>query len=291
MSARSATRGHALPMPSADGVEHTFLDVGGTTVHVAQAGDGPPLVLLHGWPQHWWSWRLVIPRLAQDYRVICPDFRGQGWSAGSDGSYRFDALALDLVALLDELGHQRVRLVGHDWGLVVGYRACIEWPERFERFVALAGIHPWQGGEPRLINFRRPWHVWTIAALGPVALTRLNLGERALRAWRHFGEFTEEETAVYAGAFRRRSSIAAAVRFDREVMLYEIPRAFRDHRSWHLSVPTLHLQGERDPLTPFTPDNYRAFADEMAVEAIPNCGHFIPEEAPDQLLARLDGFL
>jgi pimeloyl-ACP methyl ester carboxylesterase len=280
----------SLPMPDVPGVEHRFLDLGGTTFHVAEAGTGPPLVLLHGWPQHWWSWRKVIPPLADRYRVICPDVRGLGWSGGADGSYRLDALVLDLIAVLDELGHERVRLVGHDWGLVIGYRACIDRPERFERFVALAGIHPWQGGDVRLINFSRPWHIWAIAGLGPVALTRLNLGERVLRTWRHVGEFTEDEAAVYAAAVRRPSSIAATVRFDRGIISYEIPRAWRHYERWRLRIPTLHLQGEHDPLTPFTPDNYREFADDMRLETVA-CGHFIPEEAPEDLLGRLDAFL
>ncbi|HEY3190416.1 MAG TPA: alpha/beta fold hydrolase [Solirubrobacteraceae bacterium] len=282
---------HDLPMPHVDGVMHRFVDVAGARFHVAEAGDGPPLVLLHGWPQHWWSWRKVIPALAEHHRVICPDVRGLGWSGGSDGSYRWDALAGDVFALLDALGHERVCLVGHDWGLVTGYRACLARPERIERYVALAGVHLWQGGQPRPIAFWRPWHLWAIALLGGVALTRLNLGERALRAWRHVGEFTDDEAAIYLGALRRPASIEATVRFDREVTFYEVPRTIRDYRSWHLRVPTLHLLGEHDPLTPFVPHSYRPYADDMTLDAIAGSGHFIPEEAPDQLLERLAGFL
>ena len=289
-AARAASR-QVLPMPHVDGVEHRFLEIGGTHFHVAEAGEGPPLVLLHGWPQHWWSWREVLPPLAERYRVIAPDVRGLGWSDGSRGSYRWDSLAGDLVALLDRLGHERVRLVGHDWGLVTGYRACIIHPDRFERYVALAGIHLWQGAKLRPAAFWRPWHLWAIAALGGFALTRLNLAERALRAWRHVGAFTDDEAAVYLAPLRRPSSIEATVRFDRAVALYEVPRGIREYRSWRLRVPTLHLLGEYDPLTPFVPDNYRAYADDMTLETIPACGHFIPEEAPEKLLARLHRFL
>ncbi len=280
-----------LPMPHVDAVEHRFLDVRGARFHVAEAGDGPPLVLLHGWPQHWWSWREVIPPLAERFRVICPDIRGLGWSGGSDGSYRWDELAADLFAVLDELGHERVRLVGHDWGLVTGYRACLMRPERFKRYVALAGIHMWQGANPHPVAFARVWHIWAIAAFGRLALTHLNIGERTLRKWRHVGEFSEDEAAVYLGPLRRPSTVAATVRFDREVMLYEVPRGIREHRNWHLTVPTLHLLGEHDRLTPFVSDNFRPYADEMTLEAIPGCGHFIPEEAPGELLERLERFL
>jgi len=278
-------------MPHVDGVEHRFVEARGTNFHVAEAGEGPPLLLLHGWPQHWWSWREVIGPLAERYRVLCPDFRGMGWSGGSEGSFRFDDLTQDLVALLDALGLDRVRLVGHDWGLLIGYRACVLHPERFESFVALAGVHLWQGYSTPPIGFVRPWHLWTIAALGAPGLTRLNLGERALRAWRHVGAFTEDEVAVYMSALRRPSSVEATVRFDRSFTFKELPRGLREFRSWRQRVRTLHLIGEQDPLTPHVPDSFRPYADDMSVEAVPDCGHFIPEEAPDRLLERLQKFL
>jgi pimeloyl-ACP methyl ester carboxylesterase len=281
-----------LPMPAVAGVEHRFVQIGdGTSIHVAEAGAGPPLVLLHGWPQHWWSWRELIGPLAEHYRVLCPDIRGCGWSGGADGSFRFDDLAEDLFGLLDALGIDRVRLVGHDWGLFIGYRACLLRPERFERFVPLAGVHPWQGRDTSPAGFTHPWHVYVIATLGAAAVTRLGLGERALRRWRHAGAFTEDECAIYIGPVRRSSSVTAAVRFDRRLVFREIPRALRAFRSWRLPVPTLHLIGAHDPLTPCVPDSYRPYTDDMTVAVIPDCGHFIPEEAPARLLERLTRFL
>jgi pimeloyl-ACP methyl ester carboxylesterase len=281
-----------LPIPNVAGVEHRFVQIGdGNRIHVAEAGDGPPLVLLHGWPQHWWSWREVIGPLADHYRVLCPDIRGCGWSGGADGSFRLDDLAHDLFGLLDALGLDRVRLVGHDWGLFIGYRACVLRPERFERFMALAGVHLWQGRDTPPRGFARPWHVYVLATIGGAGVTRLGLGERALRAWRHAGAFTEDESAVYMGALRRPSSVAASVSFDRSLVFHELPRALLAFRSWHLPVPTLHLIGEHDPLTPDVPDSYRPYADDMRVDAIPDCGHFIPEEAPGALLERLEDFL
>ena len=74
------------PQPNVPGVQHSFVDAGGLRTHVAEAGEGEPLVMLHGWPQHWYVWRHVIPRLAETYRVICPDLRGLGWTeAPADG--------------------------------------------------------------------------------------------------------------------------------------------------------------------------------------------------------------
>src|SRR3954467_9527308 len=109
----------ALPLPHVDGVQHRVVIAGGARFHVAEAGDGPPLVLLHGWPQHWGSWRHLIGPLAERHRVLCPDVRGLGWSSGANGAMSFDALADDLIAQLDELVLERV----HPWATTGG-----SWP-------------------------------------------------------------------------------------------------------------------------------------------------------------------
>ena len=107
-------------MPELEGVEHSFHDLPtGVRVHLASAGppDAPPVLALHGWPQHWWSWRLVIEELAGEFRLLCPDLRGLGWSGQpADDDFRKQRIADDAIALLDVLGLEQVRLTGHDWG-------------------------------------------------------------------------------------------------------------------------------------------------------------------------------
>ena len=91
-------------IPELPGVEHRFVDAGGLRTHVAEAGEGEPLLLLHGWPQHWWCWRDLIPALAPHYRVIAPDLRGHGWTDAPPGGYEKEQLASDVLALVDALG-------------------------------------------------------------------------------------------------------------------------------------------------------------------------------------------
>ena len=277
-------------LPHVDGVSHGFAKVDGLRLHYAEAGDGEPLVLLHGWPQHWWCWRHLVGPLSERYRVICPDVRGLGWSEGSRGGYTWERLARDVVDLLDQLGIERARLVGHDWGLVVGYRACFNWPERFRQFAALGGVHLWSrdGGSPQL--WLRPWHVYLIALLGTTATTRLGITERCLRAWRHAGRFTDGEIEEYMRVMRGPAAERATVQFDRNVVLRELPHFARHYRVIRQRVPTLHLNGERDPLLPGVPDSYRDYADDMRLELVPGCGHFIAEEQPRWLLERLTRF-
>src|SRR5688500_7961534 len=101
-----------VAIPDLPGVTHRTVDVDGLAVHVAEAGEGPPLVLLHGWPQHWWCWRHVVPLLADSYRLVMPDLRGHGWTEAPSGGYDKEQLATDLLGTLDVLGLDEVGLVG-----------------------------------------------------------------------------------------------------------------------------------------------------------------------------------
>src|SRR3954469_14133108 len=160
---------YQIDIPRLDDVEHHHVEVDGVRLHYAAAGEGEPVVLLHGWPQHWWSWREVIGPLAQRYRVICPDFRGMGWSDAPPTGYSLWAQVRDVLGLLDALALPRVRLVGHDWGQLTGWLAAFTAPERLERFVASGGVHPWSAirGGPEI--WLRPWHIFLQATrLSPV---------------------------------------------------------------------------------------------------------------------------
>lgn len=271
-------------------VRHRFVTIDGLRIHYAEAGSGDPLILLHGWPQHWWEWRHLIGPLAQRYRVICPDVRGLGWSEGSGSGYGFERLARDVVDLMDALDIPRARLVGRDWGLVTGYRACLNWPERFDQFVAMAGIHPWCLDGVSAPVFYRPWHIYLLAALGTSNPLYQRLTERCLRAWRHEGRFTADETETYLRRMRTPAAHAATVTFNRSVIRREVPEFARHYRLLRLRVPTLHLNGARDPLSEGVPHSYRDYADDMTLELVPDCGHFIPEEQPAWLLNRLHAF-
>ena len=280
----------ALPMPQVDGVEHRFVAVNGVRLHYAGAGRGDPLVLLHGWPQHWWAWREVIPALAKEHRVICPDIRGFGWSEGGP-DYGFEQLAADLVGLLDLLGIERAPLVGHGWGSEIGYHACLNWPGRFSHFLPIGGVTPWSSGvtAPRL--YLRSWHIYALGLLGPYATTRLGVPENALRTWRHEGRFTPAQTQTYLGPLRRPVSADATRLLYRHVLLHELPRHVRSSRTAPLQVPTLHLYGEQDPLTGGSLHSPRGRAADTRLEVLPECGHFVAEERPSELLDRLSGFL
>jgi pimeloyl-ACP methyl ester carboxylesterase len=277
--------------PQADGVEHINPVVDGLRVHCAVAGEGPPLVLLHGWPQHWWSWRELIAPLSERYRVICPDIRGMGWTDAPRGGYHLRTLTRDLLRLLDVLGiEERVRLIGHDWGFLIGYSACFTAPQRVERFVPMGGITPWSAiGAPTSL-YVRPWHIALLASpIGPPLVHAV--ARNRLHAWRKVGRFSHEETEVYMSRLRRPLGAVATLARDRQLVRRDIPWFFRHAPRLRLRVPTLHLNGDRDPLTQGVPDSYRRFADDMRLELVPECGHFVAEERPEWVFDRLERFL
>jgi pimeloyl-ACP methyl ester carboxylesterase len=279
-------------MPVVEGVEHHYALIDGVRIHYATAGEGPPLVLLHGWPQHWWSWRRLIGPLAASHRVICPDIRGMGWSDTPRRGYSRSRLVMDLLGLMDALSMEQVSLIGHDWGLLVGYETCFTQPQRIRRFVAMGGIHPWtaRGLPPTLAA--RVWQIYALASpLGAPATLRLGLPERCLQAWRYRGTFTPGELETYLGGLRSTIRAIATHQRYRALVLADIPHYALSFRGLRLRVPTLHLNGEYDPLTKGTPDSYRRFADEMRLEIIPDCGHFLAEERPDVVAARILEFL
>ena len=135
------------PIPALEGVEHRFIDLGGgVTIHVADAGpaDGPPVMLVHGFPQNWWEWHELIGPLAADgYRVLCPDLRGAGWSSAPADRYRKVDMADDLAAVLARLDVGPVRLVAHDWGGPVAVIMTLRHPEKVSGFFGVNTVGPW----------------------------------------------------------------------------------------------------------------------------------------------------
>src|SRR4051812_3838924 len=150
-------------LPYVEGVTHHRVQVRGVEFHYAEAGSGDEVVLcLHGWPQHWYEWRNLMPALADRYRVIALDQRGFGWSEAPQEGYEKEDLADDVLAVLDELGIERVKLVGHDWGAWIGFLLCLREPQRFERYLALNILPPWtsvRAMAPHLWRFLCPWVV------------------------------------------------------------------------------------------------------------------------------------
>jgi pimeloyl-ACP methyl ester carboxylesterase len=284
-------------MPDLDGVVHHYATVGGVRIHYAEAGaaDGQVVVLQHGWPQHWWMWRSLIGPLSErGFRVIAPDLRGHGWSSKPAGDYRKDTLMRDVIGLLDELGIERVRWVGHDWGAYAGMLAALRRPDRIERFVCMSIPHPWQKERSLLEVAGSAWYQLVLSAplLGKLAIGRLGFPRVVLTKARAKGSFSEEELETYLAVIRQPDATEASMRLYRQFLLHEIGPAlggaFKQER---LSVPTRWIVGSEDRVSGNADDGYLEHADDMTLEHVPGAGHFLPEEEPDLVRERVLGFL
>lgn len=282
-------------MPELPGVEHHFIDVRGLRMHVAVAGSGEPLVLLHGWPQHWWEWRRVIGPLAEHYRVICPDLRGLGWTGAPPEGYRPEVMADDIAGLLDRMGVHRFRLVGHDWGGLVGYQLALRSPDRVSHYIAVNTASPFLRPTPRvLLNGVRVWHIPLNAA--PLIGRRMSgsvVPRWALRHWTYrSAALTSEDARIFLAQFRDPARVRATVSYYRNIVRRELPLLLVGKYRWsRLTVPVLVLSGDRDPLlSAGQMTGFDRWATDLRVESMVDVGHFPPIEDPDSFVAGVLGF-
>jgi pimeloyl-ACP methyl ester carboxylesterase len=289
-----------MRMPSefeVSGVAHATAVLGDFTAHVAQAGDGDPVVLLHGWPQHWWAWRHLIGPLADDgRRVICPDLRGFGWSECPGYGYAAEQFAADLIELLDALDLERVDLVGHDWGAYTAFIACHRHPERFGRLVAMGSPSPLMKLTPRLMSHLwRYWYQQVLAApvIGPRVVSRLGSPRNIVARWIGLHRLRDDEISAYVRQFEDPARVRASVALYRQSVLTEFVRPFRaEFRRGRLSVPTLVLHGREDrPTHRALVEVLANHADRVEIDLLDGLGHFLLEEAPEAVGEAIRSFL
>ena len=286
----------ARPLPELDGVEHRFVDLPNLRMHVAEAGEGDPVILLHGWPQNWWAWRRLIPLLAEHFRVICPDQRGFGWSDAPAGGYEKETLAEDVLQLLDALQLSRVRLIGHDVGGFVGFLICLKQPERVDHYLSLNTGHPFVKPTPSALGtFWRFWY-WPLlgAPLLGSWLVRHGVFESLLRRWftTDRAGWSRADAEVFLQSLREPARALASSKTYRSYLLKDSPQVlFGRYRSQRLTVPTLMLHGIEDKILrePFL-RGFEPFADDMTLELVPGAGHFIADEKPELVAERVLGF-
>lgn len=278
-------------LPSVPGVTHRQVDVDGLSVHVAEAGSGPPLVLLHGWPQHWYCWREVIPRLSDRYHLIVPDLRGHGWTDAPRQGYDKEQLATDLLGLLDALDLDEVGMIGHDWGGWTGFLACLRAPERFRGLLALGIVHPFQRLDPA--KALQAWRgAYQVALSTPVLAERVlraspRLVETAIRAGSTKADaFSAADLRTYGEVLQEPARAHASVLLYRTFLLREVRHLAR-YQQQRLTVPTRLVVGDNDPVaSPTMLAGWEGHADDMEVEVLPGIGHFVPEEAPHEVARR-----
>ncbi len=285
-------------MPDVPGVTHRTVRARGCDFHLAEMGEGDDVVLcLHGWPQHWYEWRQLMPALADRHRVIALDYRGAGWSevTPEPASYLKEELASDVLAVLDELGLDQVKLVGHDWGGWIGFLLCLRAPERFSRYLTMNILPPWVSRRASAPHLWRFWYQWLVASpgLGQWLHESGNFVPKVLVGGSERREAWDPATiAAFSDRYREPRRAWAAVQMYRNLVLRETPQLVAGrYADAQLEVPTRMLFGTGDSaLRPEALAGWRRHAPEMELELIEGCGHFTADEAPELVATRAREF-
>ncbi|MEW1656650.1 alpha/beta hydrolase [Streptomyces sp. NPDC093707] len=287
-----------LPPGFADTFTSRYVDAGELRMHAVIGGDGPPLLLVAGWPQTWYAWRLVMPELAARYRVVAVDPRGIGLTDKPEDGYDTATLADDLVALMEALGHRRFAMVGHDIGMWIGYALAADHPDRLARLAvaeaAVPGLSPspplWGSGEANA----RLWHF---------AFNRLDaLNEELVRG---------RERLFFGGQFATKAASPTALPAHAVDLYVETlaadPQALHASFAFYRALDTTSAQNRRRARRRLTlpvltlagaqctgelvGDTMRLAADDVESLILPECGHYPAEEAPEAVGAALAKFL
>src|SRR3954454_14075412 len=295
----SVSRAPKLPRGFASTFESRFVDANGIRQHVVIGGDGPPLLLVHGWPENWYAWRFVMPTLARDFTVIAVDQRGIGLTDKPPDGYDLATLAADLVSLMDTLGHQRFAVVGHDTGYFISYAVAADHRDRVDRLVVAEvpgplGVNPSPPlfGLPEPIN-NKLWHL---------AFNRVNdeMTEQLVRGREDI--FFGYEFAIQGGQKGLHDEVQRYY-FD----LYSDPDVLRGSFGLYRVLDTTLAQNAERKNRPLTMpvlaiggaeswgeeagNGMKPAADDVQSVVISSAGHWVAEQAPEEMLAALTAFL
>ncbi|MBO9499040.1 MAG: alpha/beta hydrolase [Novosphingobium sp.] len=266
----------------------------GTTIHVRSVGQGPAVVLLHGFGDTGDMWAPMAADLARDHRVIMPDLRGMGLSAHPEGGYDKVTEARDVAAVLDALGVGDVDVVGHDIGNMVAYAFAAQYPARTRKLVVMDAPIPGLGEAWEWLKRQRlSWH---FNFYGPDE-ERLVVGRERIFLDRFYNEMsvhpervTEETRAHYAALYARPGGMHSAFAQFAAFPQDETDNAALFAKGGKLEMPVLAVGGEKSMSTKMA-DSARYFAADVTGAVIPEAGHWLMEEQPDATVKTVTGFL
>lgn len=281
--------------------QHLFVDTNKIRLHCVSQGQGELVILLHGFPEFWYSWRYQIPALARHFKVVVPDLRGYNDSDKPDNGYDLDTLAADIRGLIEGLGYVRAHIVGHDWGGAIAWHLAQKCPQYLNRLAILNAAHPQkliQELTGNIDQLRRSWYLLAFQVPGiPEWLIQQNLGEfvkgvfqgQAIRK----SAFTTEITQIYQAALEKPGALVAAINHYRQFML---PQNWVKHFTQQphpVTAPTLILWGKEDSLLSqkLTEGLDRVISAPFWLKVIPECGHWIQQEVPQTVNRELLDFL
>jgi pimeloyl-ACP methyl ester carboxylesterase len=274
-------------------LRHAYAELGEVRLHFVEAGEGPLVVLLHGFPEFWYAWRHQLEPLARaGFRVVAPDLRGFNLSSKPAGlaAYRLERLISDVEELVRFLGARRAAIVGHDWGGAIAWATAMAHPRFVERLAVLNAPHPvrFERGLLSPRQLARSWYVFffQLPWLPELAGRAFDYGW-AREALRRAG-FSEEEIGCYVESWSRPGAATASINYYR-ALLRRSPAGLRGLLRRSIDCPVLVIWGEQDRyLGSGLADPPRGWCGDVRVERIADAGHWVqcsrPERVNDLLL-------
>lgn len=278
--------------------EHREAVVNGVRLHYVEAGSGPLVVLLHGFPEFWYSWRHQIPALAAaGFRVLAPDLRGYNLSDKPPGvsAYRIEVLLKDIEGLIQQAGEEKASVVGHDWGGVLAWYFAMRHPERVERLIVLNAPHPaaYRRELRSWTQLRKSWYVFLFQVPGlPEQVIGAGdydlIGRMLCRQPVHAGAFSAEDVRYYKHALARPGALTAALNYYRAL---GNPLRLTEATA-PIAAPTLLLWGEQDSfLSTRLTEGLNAWVPNLSVVRFPDVSHWVQNDAPERVNRLMIAFL
>lgn len=279
---------------------HGYLRVNGVRFHYVRAGAGERLVLLlHGFPEFWWSWRYQIGPLAERYTVVAPDLRGYNETEKPAWGYGLDVLSHDVAELIQALGFRSAAVAGHDWGGAIAWALAITRPWRVERLIALNSPHPALFERHMRTNPRQMLRSWymTFFLLPLLPELALSYDSYAPIAWRLRADtrgapvFSDDDLRLYRQALARPGALRAALAYYRAVV-YESPRGLFRGTGMRVTAPTIMIWGEQDAyLGRELVDGTERYVPDLRVRFLPSASHWVQQHCPREVTQAMLEFL
>jgi len=265
---------------------HVYKEVNGVRLHYAEIGrgNGPLVILLHGFPQCWYQWRYIMPRLAPHFHLVAPDMRGYNLSSKPPGvaSYNIEEVSQDIVALIRALGEERAHIVGHDWGGGVAWYMGANHADRINKLVVLNAPLPpaFERELKRVEQLLRSWYIFFFQLPWlPEAVLRLTIRRSMPTTAAIPGAFPDEALDVYESAVSQPGAATAMINYYRAAFR----RAFTvfGKSKKVITVPTMLIWGMKDfALVPRLTEGLEPWVPDLRVERIEDTGHWVGEEKP-----------
>ena len=278
--------------------QHRDIITNDIRIHYVTQGTGPLIVLLHGFPEFWYSWRHQIPFLASlGYTVVAPDLRGYNDSDKPTKGYNVSTLVRDIVGLIKGLGYEKAIIVGHDWGGVLAWAFAMRYPQMTEKLIGLNAPPPWTYAREMRTwkQLRKSWYVFFFQLPWlPEYLLGRNHAAMIARMLRgsavQKSAFPEEALQRYREAMSKPRALASSLNYYRA--LFRHPRANRGLFSARVSAPTLLIWGTQDiALDIAMTYGLEQWVPNIQIKRIPDSGHWVQQEKPDLVNQYLQEFL